>query len=193
MSRAFPGAGSSRYDALHPKPRGAAMKRPKRAKGTKTRRRKPRIERQRLATSRNRSAPRFQANKQRRRELEEAREQLAATSEILKVISRSRGELEPVFKAMLENAVRICGAKFGNLFLCEGNAFRAVAFHRAPPAYVEERQRNPVIRPGPATGLGRVMTTKRPVQIPDIQNNAPDSSDAAGIKFVRLTGARTVL
>ena len=131
------------------------------------------------------------------RELAEAREREAATAEVLKVISSTPGELEPVFKAMLENAVRICGAKFGNLFLCEGDAFRAVAFHGAPRAYVEERQRNPVVRPGPATGLGRVMTTKQPVQIPDIQNYEPDSSDSApgttGVKFVRLTGARTVL
>ena len=129
------------------------------------------------------------------RELAEAREREVATAEVLKVISSTPGELEPVFKAMLENAVRICGAKFGNLFLCEGDAFRAVAFHGAPRAYVEERQRNPVVRPGPATGLGRAMTTKRPVQIPDIQNYEPDSfaPGTTGVKFVRLTGARTVL
>jgi two-component system, NtrC family, sensor kinase len=130
-------------------------------------------------------------------ELRESLQQQTATADVLKVISSSPGQLEPVFNAMLENAVRICGAKFGNLFLCEGDAFRAVAFHGAPRAYVEERQRNPVVRPGPATGLGRVMTTKQPVQIPDIQNYEPDSSEAApgttGVKFVRLTGARTVL
>ena len=130
-------------------------------------------------------------------ELRESLQQQTATADVLRVISSSPGQLEPVFNAMLENAVRICGAKFGNLFLCEGDAFRAVAFHGAPQPYVEERQRNPVVRPGPATGLGRVMTTKQPVQIPDIQNYEPDSSDAApgttGVKFVRLTGARTVL
>ena len=130
-------------------------------------------------------------------ELRESLQQQTATADVLKVISSCPGQLEPVFNAMLENAVRICGAKFGNLFLCEGDAFRAVAFHGAPRAYVEERQRNPVVRPGPATGLGRVMTTKQPVQIPDIQNYEPDSSDSApgttGVKFVRLTGARTVL
>src|SRR5262249_61322863 len=69
----------------------------------------------------------------RTRELAEALEQQAATSEVLRVISSSPGELEPVFQAMLANAVRICEAKFGNLYLCEGDAFRTVALHGATP------------------------------------------------------------
>jgi hypothetical protein len=82
------------------------------------------------------------------RELDEALEQQVATSEVLKVISGSPGELDTVFQAMLENAVRICGAKFGVLYLCEGeHAARAVAMHGAPQAYVEERRRNPVLGP----------------------------------------------
>src|SRR5215813_12630297 len=56
-------------------------------------------------------------------ELDEAREQLAATSEMLKVISSSSGELEPVFEAILENATRICQARFANLNLYDGNFF----------------------------------------------------------------------
>src|SRR6516164_1454469 len=92
------------------------------------------------------------------RELDEALEQQVATSEVLKVISGSPGELDTVFQAMLENSVRICGAKFGVLFLCEGeHAARAVAMHGAPQAYVEERRRNPVIRPAPGTAFGRVL------------------------------------
>ena len=84
------------------------------------------------------------------------------------MISGSTGELETVFQAMLENAVRICGAKFGVLFLCEGErAARAVAMHGAPQPYVEERRRNPVIQPAPGTMLGRVLTSKQPVQIAD--------------------------
>ena len=67
-------------------------------------------------------------------ELSEALEQQTATSEVLRVISSSPGELELVFQAMLENAVRICEANFGNLFLYEGDAFRIVALQSAPPA-----------------------------------------------------------
>src|SRR3974390_985675 len=107
------------------------------------------------------------------RELDEALEQQVATSEVLKVISGSPGELDTVFQAMLENAVRICGAKFGVLFLCEGeHAARAVAMHGAPQAYAEERRRNPVIRPAPGTMLGRVLASKKPVQIADVLNDA---------------------
>ena len=135
--------------------------------------------------------------RQRTDDLSESLEQQTATSEVLKVISSSPGKLEPVFQAMLENAVRICSAKFGNLYLSEGDALRAVAFHGAPPAYVEERRRNPVIHPNPATTLGRAMTTKQPVQIADIQGYAPDNIDAdsgtTGLKLVKLAGARTVL
>ena len=135
--------------------------------------------------------------RQRTHDLSESLEQQTATSEVLKVISSSPGELEPVFEAMLANAVRICGAKFGNLFLREGDGLRAVAFHGAPQAYVEERRRNPVLHPNPATTLGRAMATKQPVQIADIQAYEPDTIDAAsgttGVKLAKLAGARTVL
>ena len=63
------------------------------------------------------------------RRTKEALEQQTATSEVLKVISSSPGELGPVFEAMLANATRICEATFGNLFLCEGPIFRSVAIH----------------------------------------------------------------
>ncbi|MGC1744690.1 MAG: GAF domain-containing protein, partial [Pseudolabrys sp.] len=75
--------------------------------------------------------------RQRTDDLFEALEQQTATSEVLQVISSSPGELEPVFQAMLEKAVRICDANFGNLYLREGNAFRIGATYGASPAYVE--------------------------------------------------------
>ena len=138
----------------------------------------------------------FEAEQQRTRELSESLEQQTATSEVLKVISSSPGELEPVFQAMLENARRICEAEFGVLYRCEGDALRAVAMHGAPQAFVEERRRNPLIRPPPQTTLGRVMATKQPAQIADIVNE-PHYFDApsgySAVLLTKLSGARTVL
>ena len=105
----------------------------------------------------------------RTRERDEALEQLAATSEVLQVISSSPGDLKPVFEAMLANAARICEARFAILYLHDGNAFRAVAAtHDAPPAYVESRKRDPAIRPPPDAPLGRVASTKQIVHIADL-------------------------
>jgi hypothetical protein len=64
--------------------------------------------------------------------LSEAMEQQTATTEVLRVISSSPGELVPIFEAILANAVRICDASFGNLLLSEGSAFRVAAMHGAP-------------------------------------------------------------
>jgi hypothetical protein len=92
----------------------------------------------------------------RTQELAEARtllaqsvEREAATSDVLRVISSSPGELAPVFQAMLENAVRICEAGFGTLYTYDGSGFRAAAFHNAPRAFIEARTREPVIHPPP--------------------------------------------
>ncbi len=130
------------------------------------------------------------------RERDEALEQQTATSEVLRVISSSSGELEPVFQAMLQNARRICEAEFGVLNLCEGEALRAVAMHGAPQAFVEERRRNPLFRPPPQTALGRVVATKQPVQIADIVNE-PHYFDVpsgySAVVLTKLSGARTVL
>ena len=121
-------------------------------------------------------------------ELRQSLEQQTATSEVLQVISSSPGELKPVFETMLESAVRICGAKFGNLLLVEGDAFRHVALHGAPQAYLEERRREPVIRPRPGSDLDRVRSTKQIVQVADMK-----LEDAATPAIVELAGARTFL
>src|SRR5262249_11564622 len=103
----------------------------------------------------------FDEGQARTRELSEALEEQTAHSDVLQVISSSPGELEPVFRGVLENAVRICEAKFGTLYTYDGNGFHAAAFHNAPPAFVEARMREPVIRPPPETPLGRVASTKQ--------------------------------
>ena len=128
------------------------------------------------------------------RELKEALEQQTATSEVLRVISSSPGHLQPVFETMLASAIRICGASFGVLFRTEGDAFRAVALHGASPSFAEERRRNPVLRPNPGTGLGRVAATRQTVQIPDVQAEPAYQSDPlrrAG--FLERAGARTIV
>jgi GAF domain-containing protein len=126
----------------------------------------------------------------RTRELSEALEQQTATSEVLQVISRSPGELEPVFQAMLANATRICEAKFGTLWLREGDAFCAVALHNAPPAYAEARRRELRLRPPPDTALGRATSTKQVVQIDDITTHVYDPDWLAAIE---LGNYRTVV
>jgi GAF domain-containing protein len=127
-----------------------------------------------------------------RRERDEALERETATAEVLKVISSSPGELEPVFQAMLANATRICEAKFGILYRCEGDALRTIAMHDAPKPFVEARRKNPIIRPNPDTTLGRAMATKQPVQIADILEEL-DPLDARAAQLPKLAGARTVL
>jgi two-component system NtrC family sensor kinase len=122
------------------------------------------------------------------RELAEAREQQTATSEVLRVISISPGELEPVFQTMLENATRLCEASFGTLVLCEGEAFRLVAMHNAPSALNEARLRDPMIRVGPQHHLTRVLHTKQLVHLHDLSTDP-----AAAPRLARFAGARTLL
>src|SRR5262249_52025138 len=130
----------------------------------------------------------------RTRELSEALEQQTATSEVLRVISSSPGDLEPVFTAMLANAVRICEAKFGTLYTYDGNGFHAAAFHNAPPAFVEARKREPVIHPPPDTPLGRVASTKQVAQVPDITATRPYiEGDPFVVAAAELAGYRTIV
>src|SRR5262245_9331823 len=107
----------------------------------------------------------------RTREVSGALERQTATSEVLRAITSSPGELQPVFNAMLENATRICEAKFGSMYLYDGGAFRFVAQHNAPPAFVDARTRNPIVRPPPDMPLGRVALTRQVSQIADIRTS----------------------
>jgi PAS domain S-box-containing protein len=132
--------------------------------------------------------------RQRTDDLSESLEQQTATSEVLKVISSSPGELKPVFEAMLAYAVRICGAKFGTLFLCEGDDFRVAAQHNTPPALAELRQREPVLRVGPGTSLYRSKKAKQPIQITDLTAEpAYFERDQNRVALVELGGYRAVL
>src|SRR5262249_8983616 len=135
----------------------------------------------------------FDEVQERTRQLSESLEQQTASSEVLQVISSSPGELEPVFQVMLANATHLCGAKFGTLYLRDGDAFRAVAFHNAPPAFVEERKRAP-IHPGPHSGLGRALRTKQVVHIADAAAHLGYlERDPVTVTGVELGGYRTVL
>jgi signal transduction histidine kinase len=126
------------------------------------------------------------------RELAEAREHQSATSEVLRIISSTPDELAPVFEAMLASAIRICEAQCANLFLREGDAFRQVAIHGASPEFIEARRRNPIVPGHPGTGLGRVLGSRRPEQIADIQAE-PAYSDAPNRAALIKFGARTLL
>ena len=128
------------------------------------------------------------------RERDEALEQLAATADVLKVISSSPGELEPVFKAMLENATRICDASYGVMFLCEGKGFRTAAMHNLPRAFAEERQRAALIEPIPIDPLARLAKTKKRVHIFDARTEAAYKRRFAPfVAAVEDGGVRTLL
>ena len=120
-------------------------------------------------------------------ELRQSLEQQTASADVLRIISSSPGELQPVFEAMLQNAVRICDARFGSLALLEGDGFRFVALHGAPPKYRDARQREPFIRSSNRANLARVLKTKQVVQIADIAAEEPH------ISVAKDAGARTLI
>jgi two-component system NtrC family sensor kinase len=129
-----------------------------------------------------------------KRERDEALEQLAATSEVLQVISSTPGDLEPVFQSMLANAVRICEAKFGTMLRAEEGGYRVVAMHGPPPAYAAERRRTPVLRVGPTNPLARVAASKQLQHIADIRKDrAYLDRDPAFLVLADDAGARTLL
>ncbi|HEY9359853.1 MAG TPA: GAF domain-containing protein, partial [Xanthobacteraceae bacterium] len=129
----------------------------------------------------------------RTRDLSGALEQQTATSEVLRIISSSPGDLQPVFEAILSNATRLCGANFGTLYLCDGDAFRAAAFHNAPAAFIEARK-NKLLRPGPDTTLGDAARTKRVAQVLDSMNREPyRQRDPFVVAGAELGGYRTIV
>jgi GAF domain-containing protein len=131
--------------------------------------------------------------RQRTDDLSESLEQQTATSEVLEVISSSPGELEPVFKKMLENATRVCGANFGTMNLWDGSRFNLVADHNVPPEFAAMRQTMP-INPHPDTPMAAVLRTHKVVHVADLKANP---AYAAGIPNVvamaDIAGARTIV
>ncbi len=127
-------------------------------------------------------------------DLTEALEQQTATSEVLKVISSSPGDLKPVFDAMLDNAIRICEATFGNLVLADDGIFDVVALRGASDEWTEFQNRRPPFKPGPNNPLTRAAQTKRLQHIDDaLLYPAYLERDATFLPMVDLAGARTLL
>jgi signal transduction histidine kinase len=130
---------------------------------------------------------------QRTAELSESLQQQTATADVLQVISSSPGDLQPVFKSMLNNALRICEAKFGNLLLFDGEGFTAAELHNAPASYARLYADGPLV-PGPNTGLRRIMDTKQVVHIADIMaESGRVEHDPLRIATAQILQARTFL
>ena len=125
--------------------------------------------------------------RQRTADLSEALDQQTATSEVLKIISSSPSDLRPVFQSMLENSVRICEAKFGQMFLCEGDKVRPVAQLDVPAALVQWDEQRGAFRPSPDGGLMRAILTKHVIHIDDIMSERPS------LPVVKLGGARSYI
>jgi class 3 adenylate cyclase/putative methionine-R-sulfoxide reductase with GAF domain len=128
------------------------------------------------------------------RERDELLEQQTATSEVLQIISSAPGELEPVFGKMLENAVRICDAKFGIIYRWDGEAMHLVAAHNAPPSLVEVRRHSP-LRPDPKTAFARVVASKTVVHIADAaeEQGYIERTNPVAVAAVEIGGIRTIL
>ena len=127
-------------------------------------------------------------------DLQESLRHQTATSEVLKVISRSPGELNPVFQTILSSAISICDAQFGLLVLYEDGGFRCASMFNLPPAFAETFLRNPVIYPPPIDPLGRLIVTQQLVHVVDVkQEPAYLTGFPPIVELVELGGARTLL
>src|SRR5262249_18700179 len=125
-------------------------------------------------------------------ERDEAQEQLSAASEVLKVISSLPGDLKSVFQAILQKATRICDARFGNLWLREGDRFRIAATHGAPHEYREYLQNEPIADPERESAMGRIARTHGVVQIDDITRR-PTYGSKMRAATIKLAKARTLV
>jgi hypothetical protein len=121
------------------------------------------------------------------RERDEALEREKATAEVLRVISGSPAELEPVFQTMLENATRICDAKFGTVFRFYGDAFHLMAMVNTPPALTNFLQRRGRFVPAAGNGLYRVWKSKK------LLHTLDDAASPVPSAPAKLAGARTYL
>src|SRR5580692_923688 len=128
-----------------------------------------------------------------RQELNEALQQQAATTEVLRLISAAPGDLKRVFSVILESATRLCQANFGTLYLAEGEFCRAVAMHNAPPAFVAFRGRQPLAPITGTTVLARVAKTKRTIQVADMAAEAASYKNPQERRFVKLTRVRSLI
>jgi class 3 adenylate cyclase len=122
---------------------------------------------------------------QRTRELSEVLEQQLATSQVLQVISSSPGDLEPVFQAMLENATRICEAKFGVLYLYDDTGFEPAALSNAPPAYEEFVWARGRFFPQTGNGLDRLLQAR------EVIDSVDEAAERVPTNSARLAGARS--
>src|SRR5580704_1423547 len=186
------------FDRLRcPSAYGDAMKRRSRAGGEQIKgRRRKTPEQKRLSAAKAVALPSSSAGGKETavarltRELNEAREQQTATSEVLQVISSFAGELDPVFQAILANATRICEAKHGILFLFADGAFQPVAAHGASAALAFERLS---VEPAPGTGLGRMVSAKAAIQIADVLTDEDFPRDHPLRSAAERRGVRTLL
>src|SRR5215467_3878815 len=147
--------------------------------------------RRKAVTPKRRSAPESVGQEtelaRRTRERDEALERETATSVVLRLISRSPGDLELVFRSILENATRICDAKFGTLYRFDGRMFHLAAQFGTPPKLAEfQRQRGP-FQPLPGGHLDRVMRTRRASYTADLTAETVPEPPA------KLGGARSFI
>jgi class 3 adenylate cyclase len=129
------------------------------------------------------------------RELQEALAQQTATSDVLRIISSSPGDLQPVFESMLANAAKLCAAAYGTMWLCEGDGFRAAAIYGdLPAAFRELRRSGTVFRPRPTVPVARAAATRQPVHIDDFRlDQSYIDREALPVATVEIAGVRTLL